>query len=249
MPFANNQGIRIHYEVEGAGPPLVLLHGTVASGEDWREFGYTDVLKQNHQLIIMDARGHGASDKPHDPAAYDMALRVADVAAVLDELQIRRAHFLGYSMGGWIGFGLGKYAPERFQSLILGGAHPYAEVMRGYRDGLSNGPEKFDAWIAQIFGHYMTPSMSKRLLENDLAALLALSQDRADFASVLQTMHMPCLLYVGEADPRLAKVRECVEQLADATFFSLPECSHIDAFARSDLVLPHVTTFLTRLRQ
>jgi pimeloyl-ACP methyl ester carboxylesterase len=249
MPYANNQGVRIHYEVEGAGPPLILHHGSFGSGEDWREFGYIDVLKHDHQLILIDARGHGASDKPHNPAAYDMALRVADVTSVLDDLQIRRAHFFGYSMGGWIGFGLAKHAPERFQSLILGGAHPYAETIQAFRDGLSQGLEAFGAWTRQVFGHYMNPAISKRLLANDLVALLALSQDRADFASVLPTMHMPCLLYVGEADPRLSPMRECLKQLSDATFFSLPDCNHIDAFARSDLVLPHVGAFLARFRQ
>jgi pimeloyl-ACP methyl ester carboxylesterase len=248
MPYANNQGIRIHYEVEGAGPPLILHHGSFGSADDWREFGYTDVLKHDHQLILMDARGHGASDKPHDPAAYDMALRVADVTSVLDDLQIGRAHFFGYSMGGWIGFGLGQYAPERFQSLILGGAHPYAETIQPFRDGLSQGLEAFGAWTQQVFGHYMNPAISKRLLANDLVALLALSQDRADFASVLPTMQMPCLLYVGEVDPRLAPMRECLKQTPNATFFSLPGCNHIDAFARSDLVLPHVSAFLTKCR-
>jgi len=65
MPYANNQGIRIRYEVEGTGPPLVLQHGSFGSGADWRDFGYTSALSNDHQLILVDARGHGASDKPH----------------------------------------------------------------------------------------------------------------------------------------------------------------------------------------
>jgi pimeloyl-ACP methyl ester carboxylesterase len=109
MPSANNHGVRIHYEVEGAGPPLILHHGTFMSGADWRDFGYTDALKHDHQLILMDARGHGASDKPHDPAAYEIVALVGDVTAVLDDLHIRRADFFGYSMGGWIGFGCAKH--------------------------------------------------------------------------------------------------------------------------------------------
>jgi pimeloyl-ACP methyl ester carboxylesterase len=77
MPNATNVGIRIHYEVVGSGPPLVLHHGSFASGADWRDLGYADVLKHENQLILIDARGHGASDKPHNPAAYDLALRVS----------------------------------------------------------------------------------------------------------------------------------------------------------------------------
>jgi hypothetical protein len=58
---------------------------------------------------------------------------------------------------------------------------------------------------------------------------------------------MPCLLYVGEADPRFAQVQECVNVLPNTTFFSLPGCDHLAAFARSDLVLPRVNGFLGSL--
>jgi pimeloyl-ACP methyl ester carboxylesterase len=53
--------------------------------------------------------------------------QVADVLAVLEALQLSKAHFLGYSMGGRIGLGLAKYAPERVESLVLGGTHAYAD--------------------------------------------------------------------------------------------------------------------------
>ena len=247
MPYAHNQGIRIHYEVEGEGPPLVLHHGTSGSGENWKDFGYGDVLQRAYQLILVDARGHGASDKPYEPAAYDLPLRVADVTAVLDDLQIRQAHYFGYSMGGWIGFGLAKYAPERFHSLILGGAHPYAENMQAFRERMPQEPEAFLASAEQVFGSYMTPALRARLLTNDLKALLALTQDRASLADVLPTMLMPCLLFVGETDPRLSQVQECIKHISNVTFFSLSACDHVAAFARSDLVLPHVTTFLAKV--
>jgi pimeloyl-ACP methyl ester carboxylesterase len=94
MPYVNNQGVRIYFEVKGEGPPLVLHHGTLGNSRDWTSFGYAADLARDHRLIIMDARGHGRSDKPHDPAAYDLPLRVADVTAVLDNLEINRANIL-----------------------------------------------------------------------------------------------------------------------------------------------------------
>lgn len=247
MPYANNQGVRIHYEVEGAGPPLVLHHGTLGSWEDWKDWGYVDVLKRDHQLILVDARGHGASDKPYEPTAYDLPFRVADVTGVLDDLQIRQAHFFGYSMGGWIGFGLAKYAPERFSSLILGGTHPYAENMQTYRELMQREPAVFFAWAERAFDRYMTPTLRARFLANDLKALLALTQDRTSLADILPTILMPCLLFVGEADPRLPQVQLCLKHVANATFFSLPACDHVAAFAQGDLVLPHVSSFLTKI--
>ena len=78
-------------------------------------------------MVLLDARGHEASDKPHDPAAYGLLNHVADVLAILEALQLSKAHFFGYSMGGLIGFGLAKYAPGRVESLVIGGAHPYAD--------------------------------------------------------------------------------------------------------------------------
>jgi pimeloyl-ACP methyl ester carboxylesterase len=84
MPFVTNQGVRIHYETIGNGPVLVMHHGTTGSGADWIDRGYVDALKADHQVILPDARGHGQSDKPHDPTAYDLALRTSDVVAVLD---------------------------------------------------------------------------------------------------------------------------------------------------------------------
>ena len=101
MPYATNQGVRIYYHVEGDGPPLVLLHGmTSNSAHMWGETGYIDALKPDHRLILIDARGHGASDKPHDRSAYTWPIPVQDVVAVLDHLAIDQAHVMGYSSGG-----------------------------------------------------------------------------------------------------------------------------------------------------
>lgn len=89
--------------------------------------GYVEALQHDYRLILVDAQGHGHSDKPHEPAAYEPQLFVADILAVLDHLHIAKAHFWGYSMGGRIGFATAKYAPERFSSFIIGGAHSYQE--------------------------------------------------------------------------------------------------------------------------
>src|SRR6185312_14162912 len=126
MPYANNAGVRIHYEIEGDGPALVLQHGFTQSLEDWAECEYLAPLRPKYRMILVDARGHGGSDKPHDEAAYTLDRRAADVTAVLDAERIEKAHFWGYSMGGWIGFGMAKYAPHRVNALIIGGQHPFA---------------------------------------------------------------------------------------------------------------------------
>jgi pimeloyl-ACP methyl ester carboxylesterase len=247
VPQANNKGLSIHYEVEGEGPPLVLHHGSFGSLGDWRDFGYVAALKDHHKLILMDSRGHGKSDKPHDPAEYSLAARASDVVAVLDDLGIRKADFVGYSMGGWIGFGLARYAADRFRSLALGGAHPFQENMQAFRAMLPKEPNAFLTLLEPAFGMYLVPAMRERLVTNDLDALHALTLDREDFSGVLPTIRMPCLLFVGSTDPRLPQVEECARRMPNATFFSLLDCGHVAALGRSDLVLPYLRVFLAQL--
>jgi pimeloyl-ACP methyl ester carboxylesterase len=244
MPLADNRGVRIHYETVGKGRPVVLHHGTGGSGPDWVDFGYVEALRNNYQLILVDARGHGSSDKPHEPAAYDLSLRSSDVVSVLDDLDLPKADFFGYSLGGWIGFGLAKHAPARFNSFIFGGAHPFAENMQAFRDLMLTNREAFAAGIEKVFGNFLKPAMRDRLLNNDLEALRALTQDRSSIGDVLPSMQMPCLLYVGELDPRLVQVKECVQ---NATLFTLPGCDHVAAWAQVDATIPPVKSFLSNV--
>ena len=244
MPYINHQGIRIHYQLEGDGLPLVLQHGWSGSVEHWRDFGYVDQLKRDYRLILIDARGRGDSDTPEDLAAYDTQRMAEDVVAVLDALQVDRAHFLGYSMGGWIGFHLAGFAPQRFCSLILGGAHPYPESLASLRELAGKGTKAIFALWDEMAAP-LSPQSRRRLLEHDTAPLLASCvTDRPDLSAVLTTMTMPCLVYVGEADDRYAGAKECVESIANGVFLSLPGLGHLEAYVRSDLLLPHVTEFL-----
>jgi len=254
MPHANNQGVRIHYEVEGNGPPFVLLHGGLSNMEVWYEMGYVKSLKEDYKLILIDARGYGASDKPHNPEAYGMELLVADIVAVLNDLNVSKAHFLGYSMAGWVGFGIAKYAPERFNSLIIGGAHPYLQDQNELDANIQLLKKGKDAVIEAMekAGMKMTPERRARLAANDyeaIAALFSAKHWRLSFEDVLPTMTMPCLVFAGEADSEYAGARECVKNMPNATFISLPGLSHFEVMAQRHLVLPHITKFLAKVIQ
>ena len=250
MPYAHNGGVRIHYEAEGKGPALVLQHGFTESVVDWYETGYVEALKPDYRLILIDARGHGDSDKPHDPDAYVLNRRVADIVAVLDALGIAKVLYWGYSMGGWIGFGLAKYAKERVRALVIGGQHPYARSMGALREmvqkGIAQGSGAFVAGMEEMFGPEST-ERKERLLSADLKAYLALVQDRPGLDDILATMPIPCCLYAGEIDPLYPEVEACSRHIPQVTFFSLPGLSHCDAYTRSELVLPRVTGFLEAL--
>ena len=126
MPWATNNGLRIHYETVGHGEPLVLYHCLTVSGERWRDTGYVAGLEDAYQLVLIDARGHGQSDKPPDPAAYRRRNQAADVVAVLDALGIAAARFWGHSMGGDVALTLGRHHPDRVSALVVTGYSPFA---------------------------------------------------------------------------------------------------------------------------
>ena len=256
MPYADSNGVSIHYNVEGDGPPLVLQHGFSGSLHGWHEGGYVEVLKRDYRLILTDTRGHGQSGKPHEPKDYHMSLKVADVVAVLDALGIDRAHYMGYSLGGRTGFGVAKYAPVRFHSVIIGGMHPYGNKIPGLgvesRIGLLE--KGMEAYVADAEAQRgpMAPGRRQRMLDSDAQALIASSIELRDFTGieeVLPTMTMPCLLYVGEADGLFEGAKECVKHMPNVTFASFPGLDHGQTSQRSDLVLPHVQKFLRSVVQ
>jgi pimeloyl-ACP methyl ester carboxylesterase len=113
-------GTRLHYIVEGSGPPLVLVGGKTSNieGAWWR---YIPVLAPRFKVIALDNRGTGASDKPETP--YSTPLMAEDALAVLRDTGETSAHWFGLSMGGMILQQLALAHPEAVRSLILGATH------------------------------------------------------------------------------------------------------------------------------
>jgi pimeloyl-ACP methyl ester carboxylesterase len=251
MPYATNNGVRIHYEREGSGPPLILQHGFTRSLEGWRDSGYVDVLKGDYELILVDARGHGMSDKPHDPAAYVPEKRAADIIAVLDDAGIDRAIYWGYSMGGQIGFAIAEYMPQRFDAFVLGGMHPYARDARvpGWRAEAmrSGGMAGYLAELERREGPLPEP-IRTRLFDNDPEALLASTAGGSGALSsepALARLSIPVLMYAGDRDqPIHDEAARAARGKAHVTFVSLPGLNHGEVSRRSDVVLPHVRPFL-----
>jgi pimeloyl-ACP methyl ester carboxylesterase len=113
-------GTRLHYIVQGSGPPIVLLGGKTSSieGAWWR---YLPVLAERLKVIALDNRGAGASDKPNPP--YSTRLMADDALAVLHDARETSAHWFGISMGGMILQQLALDHPDAVRSLILGATH------------------------------------------------------------------------------------------------------------------------------
>ncbi len=219
-------------------------------------------LKGDYRLILIDARGCGNSDKPHDIQAYTPELMTEDIVAVLDDLGVVKANFWGYSMGDRIGFQLIKYHPSRFSSYILGGMSPYPlrtavekqdgnNTITRLRLGAEKGPEAVIAFREKTLGRVESDEVKRRIRGNDYKALYALSQNQSTWPStgdLLSRISVPCLLYAGERDASYYNgMKEAAKYIPDVRFISLPGLDHVETFYRINRVLPQVKKFLTRI--
>ncbi len=120
MPAATVNGIEIHYDVlgkNGSGTPLVLTHGFASASAFWRPD--IEPLAEARPLVIYDVRGHGETTAPDDPESYSLPTFAADLAGLLREIGIERAHIGGLSMGGMITAQFAVDFPDVCESVLL----------------------------------------------------------------------------------------------------------------------------------
>jgi pimeloyl-ACP methyl ester carboxylesterase len=247
MFAVSEDGTRIAYEVVGTGRPLVLLHGFTADHTIWREAGYVERLATyGRQLILIDGRGHGRSDKPHAPEAYDSGRCAADIVAVLDDISAVDADICGHSLGGTIALAFAARHPNRVRSLVVNGAHPFGQDLRLLRAAVSVGIEP---WISYLRTENwpLTDGNVRQLRSNDLEALRAcVALDRSDRSAPFAGFDRPVLAISGDADPLRPKVRDFAA-LAGADYLELVGCNHFLAFLAVNPVCARMEEFLSLL--
>jgi len=229
MDFESD-GVRLHFEPNGpeGGSPIVLVHGFASDyqlnwvGTRWQE----TLTTAGYRVVGLDCRGHGSSDKPHDPAAYALETMAADVRRLLDHLEIETANYLGYSMGAKIGVQAMLDFPKRLGRVVLGGvgwggafgaAEQIAKALRG-------GP--IESPVAKTFYDF-----AKARPSNDLEALAACilgpqpEPDRAGLAKIKN----PILVVVGDQDDIVADVDRLVESIPTAKVLRVAGRNHMSA--------------------
>jgi pimeloyl-ACP methyl ester carboxylesterase len=259
MAYAANpiDGVRTWFEDDGGeGPPVVFLAGFADPLEVSRASALAASLDGRCRRVFVDHRGHGRSDKPHDPAAYDLRTRVADVVAVLDALGVQRTHLVGSSWGARLGFAFGEYEAERVLSLTLGGNQPYAwrldtplarGVERWVRAGVEGGPAAFVAAYESLLGEPLPARERAWLLDNDMTALEAAWRSvlvEGRVAAGLSHWRMPCVIYAGSDDAMHDDARRAAREIPGATFVMIEGSSHLTADRDVAAVLPHVLELL-----
>ena len=112
MPFFENQGLRLHFEVTGEGTPIVFAHEFAGDATSWEP--QVRYFARRYTCVTYNARGYPPSDVPEDGGAYSQANAVADLAALLDHLDIAAANLVGLSMGSFTALHFGMTADKDF---------------------------------------------------------------------------------------------------------------------------------------
>jgi pimeloyl-ACP methyl ester carboxylesterase len=255
MPFLTRESLRIYYEVEGAGPAIVLHTGGGGDLRGWQLGGYAAGL-EGFRRILVDHRGHGKSDSPQDPSAHRMEAYRDDVIALLDELGEERVAFLGYSYGALVGCAVAAAYPGRVAGLIaLDGldtddwsSAPARKALRQdidqvHQSGLAtvirrwareegySGPE----WFLQNLS-----STDSRMFE----LLLEGAMEWNGPASLLPRLRIPLLCLWAEKTWPPDQVERFRTLVPKAQIRLIPGATHLGIFARSELLLPEIRSFL-----
>lgn len=244
-------GLDMSYVTEGAGPPLVLLHGATSMGtHDWG--AQRPLLRPEFTLYMPDARGHHRTVFDVR-AGWKRADLVSDALAFVDALGLGRFHLMGLSMGARTAVALAITHPQRLLSLIAVSAslerEPAASVARRRLD-----PESIlrdePAWAGELKqrhdthqgeGHWQRLASAIR---DDTQELTGPTPEE------LRRIRLPVLLAYGDRDPwvPLAQALRIKRQLPDARLLVVPECGHVVEVERPSVFNPAMTGFLRRMR-
>lgn len=234
-----------------AGEPdartVLAVHGFSSSAyANWWATGWTrELVRAGYRVIALDQRGHGASGKPQDPAAYSMAALVADVQTVLDTYLADEIAYVGYSLGARVGWHAAIESPHLVTRSVLGGI-PDGDPLTRFRVDearafLAGGPAVKDPLTRAYL------DMAEATAGNELPALVALVEgmrggEQPDPANPPQ---QPTLFATGADDPILARTRRLAEATPDGELYAIPGRNHFNA-PTSRQFRDHALAFLAR---
>lgn len=259
--------LKLHLEVSGEGPPLVLIHGFTGSTATWSSL--RPAFEEICTVIAVDLPGHGRSSVPVDPGRYRLERFAADLARVLDELWIDRAVVHGYSMGGRTALRFAIENGERLAGLILESASSgipsasdrerrvlsdadLADTIE--RDGLERFVdywERLSLWETQksLPDEARAQLRAQRMANNPVGLANSLRGASAGrdviTPAMLSTISAPTLLIVGELDGvYLQHARILGNAIPESRVVRVPECGHAVHFEKPHAVREAVAGFL-----
>lgn len=235
--FQTSDGLTLAYDVwqpngNRKGVPVVLHHGFAATAlTNWETPGIVQALiADNREVIALDARGHGRSDKPHEPAAYGHNRMSDDLSTLFDHLGHERVDLIGYSMGGYVAAITATRAEPRLRSVVVGGIGGKATTTASInRDAIAEGlstddPKTVTDRTARQFRYFADMTGSDRL------ALAAIMRAPFHVISGLDRIVVPTLVLVGQ-DDELATNPEVLSNAIPGATLQITPGNHMSAVA------------------
>jgi pimeloyl-ACP methyl ester carboxylesterase len=232
MPQFQSDGLSLAYQSFGEGLPILLIHGFASSGKvNWIDTGWVETLvSSGYRALVFDNRGHGLSDKPHDPELYYPADMARDAVALLDTLGIQRAAIMGYSMGARIAAFMAFSEPQRVACAVFGG------MGLNLINGLSDGNDIITGLLAPSLDGLTHPTARQFRIFADhtgsdrqaLAACMETSRQPMARADV-RRIEVPVLVAVGEADEMAGSPEPLAELLPHGEAYVIPKRDHMRA--------------------
>ena len=214
-------------------PVVVIVHGFASNARDtWVLTGWVrELTRAGYRVLAVDQRGHGASDKPHEPSAYAIGTLVADVETVMDTYLVDEAFYLGYSLGARVGWEVVRDLPQRIERAVLGGVPdgiPLERLDLGQvRKYVDDGMQVTDGTTLNYI------ALTERVPGNDLRALLALAEGMRATGTVdpdpENAPTRPILFATGSEDAIIAGSRTLADAAPNAQFFEIPGRHHFNA--------------------
>lgn len=245
-------GTKIAYEVTGTGPALMLVHGGGQTRRTWNQIGYVDRLSKQYQVITVDLRGTGDSDKPMTPGAYAVDKVTADLLAVADAAGVKAFHLWGFGHGATIARYLASQS-ERVESAVLIGMTMGPAVTGVLKDAVT---AMRDKWQPLIEAHAAGKLDVEKLPASDRTAweagvpVNALSLGALlDYPPITPAdIKVPTLWLVGADDSAAENAKEYEGKLAgtNVTLKIVGSLNYSDSFTRIDQVVAEVEPFLEK---
>jgi pimeloyl-ACP methyl ester carboxylesterase len=252
MPKIDRDGVKIHYEVHGSGPTLLLTHGYSSTSAMWK--GQIEALSKDHKLVLWDMRGHGQSDYPDDPAAYSEALTVADIAALLDQVGAASSIIGGLSLGGYMSLAFYRAHPERVRALLIidtGPGFKKDDARDAWNKRAHDTAERYEREGLSVL---QTLSRERSSVSHRNASGLAhaargmLTQRDARVIESLPAIKVPALVIVGADDgPFLAASDYMAVKIPGAQKAIIPAAGHAVNMDQPQAFLEAVLPFLDSL--
>lgn len=212
MPFAIHEGDKIHYEVYGDGPPMIIHHGLFSSAAALAYPQFVEAVSGAFQMIFIDSLGHGESDMQDDPSHYTREHRAGDIVAVLDALGVDQAHYFGYSMGGWLGTAMAKFAPERLASICIAG-WPIEREPNAEFDAMD--PDEAWATVKRglFFGNPKEFANITERTEQSIRNCMNAIADNDGALEAVAALNCPVMMVCGEDDTMFEAAQKAAEKL------------------------------------